>query len=197
LQPKGPFGWHLRLATWSPFVAMFAWLSRRLDRHRNARELYGSIVTQARAPIFYAAWGVPDTVQGRFEMLVLHVCVVLDRLQQEAAPGGELARAVTEAFIADMDASMREMTFGDLAVPREIARTAAALFDRHSAYQRLLKARQEAPLSQSLATQMAYLGAGTRLDTARLAHYILEAADRLGRQPGSELLAGRLGWPVP
>ena len=92
---------------------------------------------------------------------------------------------------------MREMTFGDLAVPREIARTAAALFDRHSAYRRLLTARQEAPLSQSLATQMAYLGAGSRLDTARLAHYILEAADRLGRQPSSELRAGRLGWPVP
>ncbi|RPI34214.1 MAG: hypothetical protein EHM67_14695, partial [Hyphomicrobiaceae bacterium] len=188
MQPNEPFGWHLRqlqMAAWSPFVAMFAWLSRRLDRRRNARELYGSIVTQARAPIFYTAWGVPDTVQGRFEMLVLHVCVVLDRLQQEAAPGGELARAVTEAFIADMDASMREMTFGDLAVPREIARTAAALFDRHSAYRLLLTARQEAPLSQSLATQMAYLGAGSRLDTARLAHYILKAADRLGRQPSS------------
>jgi cytochrome b pre-mRNA-processing protein 3 len=176
---------------------MFAWLSRRLDRQRNARELYGSIVTQARAPIFYTAWGVPDSVQGRFEMLVLHVCVVLGRLQQEEGQGGELARAVSEAFIADMDASMREMTFGDLAVPREIARTAAALFDRHSAYRRSLKARQAESLSQNLATQMAYLGGGTRLDTARLAHYMLEAADRLGRQPGSELLAGRLGWPVP
>jgi cytochrome b pre-mRNA-processing protein 3 len=176
---------------------MFAWLSRRLDRRRTARELYGSIVTQARTPIFYAAWGIPDTLAGRCEMLMLHLCVVYDRLTQEGREGVVLARVLSEAFIADMDANMRELTFGDLAVPREIKRTAAALFDRDRAYRRALAARQSTPLREALEAQMAYLVPGGRLDAARLAHYMLEVAQCLDRQRGSTLLAGRLRWPAP
>jgi cytochrome b pre-mRNA-processing protein 3 len=175
---------------------MFAWLSRRLDRRRTARELYGSIVTQARTPVFYAAWGIPDTLTGRCEILILHLCAVLNRLSQEGSEGVSLARALSEAFIADMDANMRELTFGDLAVPREIKRTAAALFDRNRAYRRALEARQPTPVLQALQAQMAYLAPG-RLDAARLAHYMLEVAQCLDRQSGSALLAGRLGWPAP
>jgi cytochrome b pre-mRNA-processing protein 3 len=176
---------------------MLAWLSRRSHRRRNARELYGSIVTQARVPTFYTAWGVPDTVEGRFEMLVVHVAVVLDRLSQEGREGATLARAVSEALIADMDANMREMTFGDLAVPKEIKRAAAALFDRHGAYRGPLAARQRALLLRALEAQLAYLVPAGGLDAGQIAHYMLEAADGLGGQPGSALLAGRLGWPVP
>jgi cytochrome b pre-mRNA-processing protein 3 len=179
---------------------MFAWLSRRSHRRRNARELYGSIVTQARKPTFYSAWGVPDTMAGRFEMVVVHLSVVLDRLQEEAgAEAGRaaaMARALTETFIADMDASMREMTFGDLAVPKEVKRTAAALFDRHSAYRGPLRARQAAALAGILQVQLAYLAAAGRMDVDRLAHYMLQAADGLGRLSAGALLAGGLAWPA-
>jgi cytochrome b pre-mRNA-processing protein 3 len=175
---------------------MFAWLSKRLDRRRTARELYGSIVTQARAPIFYAAWGVPDTLAGRCEMLILHLSVVLDRLGREGDEGAALARSLSEAFIADMDANMRELTFGDLAVPREIKRTAAALFDRHGAYRQALAAGQPGPLQAAIEAQMAYLVPAGRLDAARLQHYMLEVARCISRQTGSALLAGRLGWPA-
>ena len=168
-----------------------------MDRRRNARELYGSIVTQARAPTFYLSWGVPDTLQGRFEMVLVHLSVVLDRLQREAGPGVVLARALSEAFIADLDANMREMTFGDLAVPREIKRAAAALFDRHGAYRGPLAARQPALLLGVLEAQLAYLVPAGGLDAERIAHYMLEAADGIGGQPARALLAGRLGWPVP
>jgi cytochrome b pre-mRNA-processing protein 3 len=176
---------------------MLAWLSRRSHRRRNAREFYGSIVTQARVPTFYTAWGVPDTVAGRFEMLVVHVSVVLARLSQEGSEGAALARALSEAFIADLDANMREMTFGDLAVPREIKRAAAALFDRHGAYRGPLAARQPALLRRALESQLAYLDPAGGLDVGRIAYYMLEAADGLGGRPGRALLAGRLGWPVP
>ena len=176
---------------------MLAWLSRRSDRRRNARELYGSIVTQARLPTFYTDWGVPDTVEGRFEMLVVHVAVVFDRLSQEGREGGTLARALSEAFIADMDANMREMTFGDLAVPREIKRAAAALFDRYGAYRAALAARQPALLQRALEAQLAYLVPGGGLDAERIAHYMLRAADGIAALAASALLAGRLGWPSP
>src|SRR5262245_3127283 len=181
----------------STLAAMFAWLSRRLDRRRTARELYGSIVTQARTPIFYAAWGIPDTLAGRCEILMLHLSAVLERLTQEGGEGVILARALSEAFIADMDANMRELTFGDLAVPREIKRTAAALFDRHRTYAQALEARQPTPVLEALEAEMAYLVPTGRLDAGRLAHYMLEVAQCLDRQSGSALLAGRLGWPAP
>lgn len=148
-------------------------------------------------PTFYTAWGVPDTVAGRFEMLVVHVSLVLARLSQEGREGSTLARALSEAFIADMDANMREMTFGDLAVPREIKRAAAALFDRHEAYRGPLAARQPALLLRVLEAQLAYLVPAGGLDAGRIAHYMLEAADGIGGQAARALLAGRLGWPVP
>src|SRR5262245_30314001 len=178
-------------------VVMFAWLLRRSDRRRNARELYGSIVTQARLPAFYTAWGVPDTVEGRFEMLLVHLSLVLDRLRQEGGEGGTLARAVSEAFIADMDANMREMTFGDLAVPREIKPAAAALFDRHGGNREGLAGLPPTLLLAALESQLAYLAGAGGLDAGRIAHYMLEAADGIGGQSGRALLAGRLGWPVP
>ena len=77
---------------------------------------------------------IPDTPQGRFEMVVLHVVLVVRRLTREGPAGARLARALNEAFIADMDDNMREMTFGDLRVPREIKQVTAALLDRHKAY---------------------------------------------------------------
>src|SRR5215470_18552219 len=175
---------------------MLAWLWRRLDRRRNARELYGSIVTQARRPMFYAAWGVPDSIAGRFEVIVVHLCVVLARLKAEGQSGAALARALTEAFIADMDASMREMTFGDLAVPKEVKRTAAALFDRHSAYRGPLQGRQAAALAGALRVQLAYLAAAGPMDVDGLAHYMLQAADAIGRQRAGELMAAGLAWPA-
>jgi len=146
--------------------------------------------------MFYAAWGVPDSIAGRFEVIVIHLCVVLACLEAEGQSGAALARALNEAFIADLDASMREMTFGDLAVPRQIKLSAAALFDRHSAYRRALASGEHAALTQTLATQMAYLAGAGGVDAARLAHYMLEAADGLRRQPASALWAGRLMWPV-
>jgi cytochrome b pre-mRNA-processing protein 3 len=176
---------------------MLAWLSRRSHRRRNARELYGSIVTQARSPTFYTAWGMPDTVEGRIEMLLVHLSVVLCRLSQEGVEGARLAQALNEAFIVDMDGNMREMTFGDLAVPREIKRAAAALFDRHGAYRGPLAARQPTLLSGALETQLAYLVPAGGLDAGAIAHYMLEAAAGIGGPSGGALLRGRLGWPVP
>ena len=138
---------------------MLGWLRERRNRLATARELYGSIVTQARMPRFYAGWGVPDTTQGRFEMIVLHVVLVLDRLEAEGAEGKRLGRALAETFVVDMDDAMREMTFGDLAVPREIKKAAAALYDRHKAYRRGREAGGAPALRAALVAQLGYLGA--------------------------------------
>jgi cytochrome b pre-mRNA-processing protein 3 len=173
---------------------MRAWLTRSSLQRRTARSLYGSIVTQARQPVLYAEWGIPDTAQGRLEMIVLHLALVLQRLAQEGESGKRLGRALTEEFVCDMDDAMREMTFGDLAVPREVKRIAAALFDRHNAYAAALREDQDAPLEAALSAQLAYLQA-PRMDVAHLAHYMRDAARSLAQQPARGVLAGELAWP--
>jgi cytochrome b pre-mRNA-processing protein 3 len=173
----------------------FAWLRKKRDRKRTARELYGSIVTQARHPGFYAALGLPDSAQGRFEAVLLHLVLVLERLARAGEAGRALAQALSERFIADMDDVMREMTFGDLAVPREVKRAAAALFDRHRVYLAALAGAGDADLPKALAGQLAYLSAGDRLDTLGLAGYMRHARVMLASLPDASLLSGALVWP--
>ena len=176
---------------------MLTWLKSSRDRRQVARSLYGSSVTAARAPVFYAQWGVPDTLQGRFEMIALHVALALRRLGAEGGAGRRLGVALTEAFVVDMDDGMRELTFGDLAVPREIKRATAALFDRHAAYLAALAATSDMSVAEALQAQLGYLAPGGHLDGRRLAEYVKRCASALDAQPAAQILAGRIAWPDP
>jgi len=174
---------------------MLQWLKKKRARRQTARFLYGSIVTAARQPIFYSQWGAPDTVAGRLEMILLHLALAERRLGQEGKPGLLLARAVSEAFVTELDDQMREMTFGDLAVPREVKRAAAALFDRWRALSAALSQSEEA-LHAALRAQLAYLNPHVLLDLARLAGYLRAAAQAIDAQSTDEILAGKFAWPV-
>ena len=100
---------------------------RRNPSNRSIAALYGMIVAQARAAPFYRSYGVPDTVNGRFEMVVLHAVLVLHRLESEPAPFRRLGQALFDRFCADMDGSLREMGVGDLAVPARMRKSAKRL----------------------------------------------------------------------
>lgn len=176
---------------------MLGWLKRRFGRAQTARKLYGSNVTQARRQPFYADWGIPDTPQGRFEMVVLHLVLVVRRLTREGAAGARLARALNEAFIADMDDNMREMTFGDLRVPREIKQVTAALLDRHKAYAEALQDPHGPKLEEALARQLRYLGDTQQFAIVALADYMHRAASTLDSVPAKRLLDGNIEWPDP
>src|SRR6195952_969207 len=81
--------------------------------------IYGMIVAQAREPLFYRDLGVPDTVNGRFDLLILHLWMVLPRLRP--TPGGVgLSQTLFDRFCEDMDANLREMGVGDLTVPKRM-----------------------------------------------------------------------------
>jgi cytochrome b pre-mRNA-processing protein 3 len=154
-------------------------------------------VTQARRQAFYANWNIPDTPQGRFEMVVLHVVLVVRRLTREGPAGERLARALNEAFIADMDDNMREMTFGDLRVPKEIKQVTAALLDRHRAYAEALQDRGGHKLQEALTRQLRYLGDPEQFAIVALADYMHRAASTLDSVSGPRLLEGNLEWPDP
>src|SRR3981081_4092999 len=126
---------------------MISRLFRRAPRDHSIASLYGTIVAQARAPAFYQIYGVPDTVNGRLEMIMLHAVLVLRRLEGGAAPGRALGQGLFDHFCRDMDASMREMGVGDLAVPRKMRRIGEAFYGRQAAYRTALAAPDEPPLS--------------------------------------------------
>src|SRR3954447_23147148 len=96
--------------------------------------LYGAIVAQARLPRFYEEYGVPDTVLGRFDMVLLHVVLVLRRLRQGEARDRALAQELFDAFCRDMDHNLREMGISDQGVPRQMRRVGEAFYGRAQAY---------------------------------------------------------------
>src|SRR5690348_7310416 len=108
---------------------------RRPDRSPapTIEVIYGMIVTQAREPVFYRDLAVPDTVDGRFDLLLLHLWMVLRRLRS-AASGMEPAQALFDRFCEDMDDNLREMGVGDLAVPRRMQAFGEAFYGRSRAY---------------------------------------------------------------
>ena len=173
---------------------MLAWLRQRRNRRRTARSLYGSIVTQARSSGLYAAWGVPDTREGRFEVIVLHLVLVLRRLAREGERGSTLGQALTEAFVVDLDDTLREMTVGDLAVPRHVKRAIAVLHERYSTYGNALATPQDNLLAAAVAQRLGTLSGAEGLDAPRICAYIREVAQALELQPGAQILAGDLTW---
>jgi cytochrome b pre-mRNA-processing protein 3 len=110
--------------------------------------IYGMIVAQAREPWFYARLGVPDTVNGRFDMVLLHLWMVLRRLRPVEGGAG-LSQALFDHFCGDLDDNLREMGVGDLTVPKRMQKFGEAFYGRAAAYDLALDAGAE-PLARAL-----------------------------------------------
>jgi cytochrome b pre-mRNA-processing protein 3 len=108
---------------------MLQWFKRRAEAGRTAEELYGSVVTAARHRALYSDVGVPDTPEGRFELVALHLFLALEPIKSDST-AIELSRRTIEAFVTDMDDCMREMGVGDMAVGKKVKRAAAAFYER-------------------------------------------------------------------
>jgi cytochrome b pre-mRNA-processing protein 3 len=111
--------------------------------------LYKAAVGAARDPWFYEGLGVPDTLDGRFDLVGVHVFLVIDRLRAEVAPGPAVAQAVFDAMFADMDFNLREMGVGDMSVSKRMKEMWEAFHGRAEAYGAALAA-EPAELSEAL-----------------------------------------------
>src|SRR3954468_10578065 len=143
--------------------------------------LYGTIVAQARTRAFYQVYGVPDTVNSRLEMIMLHAVLILQRLEREPATVRALGQGIFDRFCRDMDESMREMGVGDLAVPRKMRRIGEAFYGRQAAYRSALAASDQESLVAALERNV-YADAPQTGAARRLAAYIREAVSRLAVQ---------------
>jgi cytochrome b pre-mRNA-processing protein 3 len=176
-------------------IPMILHLFRRTPRDRNIASLYGTIVAQARAPVFYQSYGVPDTVNGRLEMIMLHAVLLLARLEGEAEPLRRLGQGLFDAFCSDMDASLREMGVGDLAVPRRMRGIGEAFYGRQAAYRTALAAPDRQPLAAALARNV-FAGASAP-GAERLAAYVRASARELAAQDAEALRRAQVRFPDP
>ena len=108
---------------------------RKFKFHDSADQLYRRLVRQARDPVFYLHLGVPDTPDGRFDMIILHAFLVIRRLKAEHERTVGLAQAIFDLMFADMDQNLREMGVGDLGVSKRIKGMAEACYGRTVAYE--------------------------------------------------------------
>jgi cytochrome b pre-mRNA-processing protein 3 len=175
---------------------MFHFFRRNPSSHSIA-SLYGTIVAQARAAPFYRNYGVPDTVNGRFEMVVLHTVLVLRRLESESLLHRRLGQALFDRFCRDMDGSLREMGVGDLGVPAKMRKIGEAFYGRQAAYGAALAAPDPEPLVAALKRNVFGTQAGTDLGALRLATYARAVAGRLADQDGQALSRVELAFPDP
>ncbi|WP_315720498.1 MULTISPECIES: ubiquinol-cytochrome C chaperone family protein [unclassified Bradyrhizobium] len=153
--------------------------------------IYGTIVAQTREPLFYRHLNVPDTVEGRFDLLILHLWLVLRRLR---GVGADLSQALFDRFCADMDDNLREMGVGDLTVPKRMQKFGEAFYGRTAAYD-LAWSESEARLAEAL--QKNILNGEHPDSAAELAAYAGRAAAHLATLDDNKLLGATWSFPRP
>ena len=172
---------------------------RNLLRPRGNRQLiealHGRIVAAARRPaLFLPPYDVPDTLDGRFDLLVVFTVLLLRRLERLPDPGPEIAQEVVNTTFARLDTDLREMGVGDLAVPKRIKKLAEAFGGRNAAYRDAL-GRPGPAFTAALARNI-YGSEEADARAVALAAYCEEAIRELERAGLAEILAG-LPFPDP
>jgi cytochrome b pre-mRNA-processing protein 3 len=142
-------------------------------------QAYRSIVAQSRQPRFYAEWGVPDTVTGRFDMVSLHLALLLWRLKREAS-ARDFTQALVELFFRDMDRSIRELGVSDLGVPKKIKTMGNVFYGLVAALDPALDAGDAAALATILERNV--YGA-PHAGIASLAAYLVDQSRELTARP--------------
>lgn len=164
---------------------------------RAAEALYASAVAQARLGSFYGDSKVPDTLDGRFDMVALHVFLILHRLKGDAR-AKRVAQALFDAMFADMDRGLRELGAGDLGVGRRVKAMAKAFYGRVAAYERGL-AEGEVSLTGAVVRNVFRGAPEAGAAAERITSYMYQQVRALERQPVEALLEGRVAFapPVP
>jgi len=168
----------------------------RARQQRVAARLYDSLVEQARREEFYRDCGVPDSLDGRFDMIVLHAFLVLRRLNREGERVSAFSQALFDCMFTDMDVSLREIGVGDLSVGKKVKHMARSFYGRAVAYEAGLAGSDET-LADALRRNLFGTVTPAPEHTARMADYLRREAAALDARPVEELLQGRLSFGPP
>jgi cytochrome b pre-mRNA-processing protein 3 len=158
--------------------------------------LYGAIVAQARDAAFYETYGVPDTVLGRLDMIILHLALVVRRLREGGDAGKASAQGVFDTFCRDMDDNLREMGISDQGIPKHMQRVGEAFYGRAQAYDAALDGADDCALAEALIRNV-YAEGGAATAAPRLATYVRSVLTMLGGQAPDAIARGDVRFPAP
>lgn len=164
--------------------------------NETARKIYLSLVEQARQPAFYRSFGVPDTPDGRFDMIVLHAFLLFRRFKRDHKQTETLGQAVFDLMFSDMDQNLREMGVGDLGVGKRIKGMAKGFYGRVDAYEKGLDDTNET-LEKALKRNLFRKTSPSTTQVSAVRAYMQSQAARLDSIDTESLLAGDLAFDPP
>ncbi|MEQ8934337.1 MAG: ubiquinol-cytochrome C chaperone family protein [Amphiplicatus sp.] len=168
-------------------------LFRKDPAAEAAAALFAAAVEQARLPVFYQKFAVPDTPEGRFELLAMHVYLVLRRLKGAGAAADRVSQKILDVFFANLDGSLREMGVGDLSVGKKIRALAEAFYGRAHAYEAGLANDAASELAAAVSRNV-YEETEAQMASA-LARYLRDAAAIVENQPLPRIMGGVVLFP--
>ena len=177
--------------------ALLDYFYRPHDRARRAATHYAALVAQARRPAFYESLGVPDTLDGRFDLIVLHATLYLKRLRAAGREGRQLAQAVFDQMFFSLDQALRELGVGDISLPKKMRNMVSAFYGRAAAYEKAINAADEQALADALTRNLFAGMAPPAAVVARLCAYLREVRDALAKAPDDIILENRFHWAEP
>ena len=166
------------------------------QRSVDASALALAVHAAARQPAFYTSLGVPDSFDGRFELLVLHTQLVIRRLRADGEAGSDLSQRLFDLITGHFDEALRATGVGDMSVGKRVKTMTSALYGRLSAYDGALDANGGEALREALRRNL--YGTVPKVSEAALdqsAAYILEAGAHLARSKFAAIQAGKDLFP--
>lgn len=174
---------------------MFSRLFRRSRFDGATHDLYDALVAQARSPALYTDLGVPDTLDGRFDLVVLHAWLVMRRLRRAGVSGEKPAQTLFDLMFADFDRSLREIGVGDLKVGKRIKQMAQAFYGRARHYDDAVDgAAPRADLAAALGRNLYGTSRPADAVVEAAADYVLSQDAHLATLADADLIAGRVSF---
>jgi cytochrome b pre-mRNA-processing protein 3 len=171
-------------------------LSGRNSAREAADLAYRRVVEQARQAVFFTDYGVPDTLDGRFELICLHAFLYLHRLKGDRPQANQFCQSLFDRMFADFDRSLREMGVGDLGVGTQVKRMARAFYGRVLSYEAGLAG--DDPLLAAALVRNIFGTISARQSIAdAMAAYVRGAVSELRSQRAEDLLAGNVWFATP
>ena len=161
------------------------------------QSVYAKMVQQSRIPYFYSDLEVADTLEGRYDLLVIHAFIVMRKLKKYPEQTDMFAQSLWDLMFADMDTGLREMGFGDMGVARRVPKMAEAFYGRVIAYEDGLAVTENDKLIEALDRNL-YRKTPVKAESlATMAEYLRKESDHVMAQNHNDILLGHITFNSP
>lgn len=175
-------------------MGLLSFFRRTSQSDAKSAAIYLAVVKQARNPAFYGALAVPDTVDGRFDLIIMHAMLVMRRLRAEGPALEDLTQGLFDYMFKDMDRSLREIGVGDMSVGKHVKKMAKAFYGRAEEYEIGMDGSATG-LHDALKRNVYRSVTPSGEQLAAMSRYLLAADTALNSVATDDVVMGQLIWP--